>query len=181
MSQAASPDTYDRPSPVVDAFEALFLREHGRVVGIARRVTRDEDEAFDVAQEVFLAALRAGVAGRPGAEGWLVRAAVHVSLNHLRGARRRERRERTDAVANERFAAGPEGDVERREEQRWVREALARLPARQAAILVLRHGGLRYDEVARTVGVRVGSVGTLLRRAEQALREELLMHASDGR
>jgi RNA polymerase sigma-70 factor (ECF subfamily) len=54
-----------------------------------------------------------------------------------------------------------------------VRTALARLPRTQAVVLVLRHSGMSYAEVAAAVGLSPGSVGTTVRRAESALREEL--------
>ena len=59
-----------------------------------------------------------------------------------------------------------------------MREALARLPRRQAVALVLRHSGLSYAEVAAALDLSPASVGTTVRRAETALREELNRHAS---
>ena len=54
-----------------------------------------------------------------------------------------------------------------------ARQALSRLPRRAATVLVLRHNGLSYAEVAEAMNVKVGYVGTMLRRAESALRKEL--------
>ena len=59
-----------------------------------------------------------------------------------------------------------------------VRAALATLPSAQATALVLRHSGLSYADVADALGVRVGGVGTMLRRAEAALRKELIRDGS---
>jgi RNA polymerase sigma factor (sigma-70 family) len=112
------------------------------------------------------------------AEGWLFAATVHGALNALRSGGRRLRRERTEGM---RFAADravrerdedPAVAAERAERRRLLRRAMARLPRAKAAILALRYGGLSYAEVARALGVRTGSVGTLLRRAEAALRKE---------
>jgi RNA polymerase sigma-70 factor (ECF subfamily) len=64
------------------------------------------------------------------------------------------------------------------EERSRVRAALARLPRKQAVALVLRHSGLSYADVAAALGLSPGSVGTTVRRAESALREELNRHAS---
>jgi RNA polymerase sigma-70 factor (ECF subfamily) len=72
---------------------------------------------------------------------------------------------------------GPEETVLDREFRTEVRRALSRLPRRAAAVLVLRHNGLSYAEVAEAMNVKVGHVGTMLRRAESALRREL-QHAS---
>src|SRR5207249_3848053 len=59
------------------------------------------------------------------------------------------------------------------ERRRAVRQALRRLPERSASVLVLRYSGLSYAEVAEALGVGVGQIGTLLRRAEERLRKEL--------
>ena len=64
------------------------------------------------------------------------------------------------------------------DERRRVRAALARLPHRQAVALVLRHSGLSYAEVAAALDLSPGSVGTVVRRAESALRKELIRHES---
>jgi RNA polymerase sigma-70 factor (ECF subfamily) len=63
------------------------------------------------------------------------------------------------------------------DERRRVRAALARLPRNQAVALVLRHSGLSYVEVAAALDLSPGSVGTVVRRAESALRKELNRHA----
>ena len=60
-----------------------------------------------------------------------------------------------------------------REGRAELRRVLARLPRRSAAVLVMRHGGMSYAEIAEALGVKVGHVGTLLRRAESALRKEM--------
>ena len=65
-----------------------------------------------------------------------------------------------------------------REERSSVRAALARLPHKQAAALVLRHSGLSYAEVAAALDMSPGSVGTTVRRAESVLLKELNRHAS---
>ena len=64
------------------------------------------------------------------------------------------------------------------EERSRVRSALARLPRKQAVALVLRHSGLSYAEVAAALDLSPTSVGTTVRRAEAALRKELIRHAS---
>src|SRR5438876_618586 len=72
---------------LVRAFEALFVSEYARVVGIANRVLADRTEAEDVAQEVFLAFHRAHSPVAEYAPAWLHRAAWHTALNRVRGRR----------------------------------------------------------------------------------------------
>ena len=155
--------------------EEVFRAAYPRVVAVAARVLGSRDEAEDVAQEVFLAFGRSSV---PAAEapGWLSVAAAHTALNHLRSGRRRAARE--NAVHADGAVLPDVADaVVAREEHRRVRAALARLPRRQAVALVLRHSGLSYAEVAAALDLSPGSVGTTVRRAESALREELTRHA----
>jgi RNA polymerase sigma-70 factor (ECF subfamily) len=63
--------------------------------------------------------------------------------------------------------------VQAQEDRRQVRMALRRLPLKSASVLVLRYSGLSYIEVADALGVGPNQVGTLLRRAEHALRKEM--------
>ena len=155
--------------------EQVFRVAYPRVVAVAARVLGSRDEADDVAQEKFLTFGRSAVpAGE--AVGWLSVAAAHTALNHLRTGRRRASRE--EAVAPDTVAPDVADAVVTLDERRRVRQALARLPRKQAVALVLRHSGLSYAEVAAALGLSAGSVGTTVRRAESALRRELNRHAS---
>ena len=159
---------------VPDSFERLFLQEYPKVVAIAYRVLADRTAAEDVAQEVFLKFHRSHSPDSERASGWLHAAAVHSALNVIRGDRRRAQRETAHALDPAKPAiASPEGVVEEAEQRREIRRALKRLPRRTAAVLMLRHSGLSYAEVATALGIKVGNVGTLLRRAEEALRKEV--------
>ncbi|WP_307872604.1 sigma-70 family RNA polymerase sigma factor [Paractinoplanes ovalisporus] len=164
------------PGVVRPDLEQVFRTSYPRVVAVAARVLGSRDEAEDVAQEVFLTFGRSDV---PAGEAlpWLSVAAAHTALNHIRTGKRRAGREE---AAHPRDATEPDvaDAVVAREERRRVRAALARLPRRQAVALVLRHSGLNYAEVAAALGLSPGSVGTTVRRAESALREELNRHAS---
>lgn len=153
------------------AFDELFTREFRRVVGIAYRVLQDAAEAEDVAQDVFCDFLRRHPADAPFAGPWLYRAATHAALNATRGRRRRWRRE--DVGQPVPASRDPEQEAIAGENRFEVRAALGRLSQKQAAVLVLRHSGLSYAEVAEAMGINIGQVGTLLRRAEAALRKEL--------
>jgi RNA polymerase sigma factor (sigma-70 family) len=157
-----------------DPFERLFVAEYGRVVGIAQRVVADRAEAEDVAQEVFLDFHRRHPADAPYAPGWLYRAAAHTALNRLRSHKRRQRRELASAdLGPAPSAPDPHDILLTREDRRELREALGRLPTKAASVLALRYSGLSYVEVAQALGVGTGQIGTLLRRAEAALRKEM--------
>lgn len=156
-----------------DGFERLFTSEYQRVVSIANRVLRDRAEAEDVAQEVFLAFSRKHSPLAGYAPAWLHRAATHAALNQVRGRKRREQRESHHHAGSEAVEPGADEQVVRTEDQRLVREALARLPKRSAAVLALRSSGLTYAETAAALGVGIGQIGTMLRRAEARLLKEV--------
>jgi RNA polymerase sigma-70 factor (ECF subfamily) len=162
-------------SAVRPDLDLVFRRDYAFVVGVAARVLGSRDEAEDVAQEAFLSFSRSSVPSDE-ARAWLSVAAAHAALNLLRTGRRRSARE--TAVAVDPVVADVAEDVLVRAERSRVRAALARLPRRQAMALVLRHSGLSYAEVAAALDLSPGSVGTTVRRAESALREELTRHAS---
>jgi RNA polymerase sigma factor (sigma-70 family) len=153
------------------AFEAFFRAHHCAVVRLAQSVLGDFQAAQDVAQDVFLAAYRRFPGEYEQAAGWVRVATVHTALNALRGERRRSARQRLDPDAA--APLGPEEAVIGREDRAEVRRVLSRLPRRTAAVLVMRHGGMSYLEISGALGVQVGHVGTLLRRAESALRKEI--------
>jgi RNA polymerase sigma factor (sigma-70 family) len=156
-----------------ESFEALFKAEYARVAAIANRVLMDQHEAEDVAQEVFVDFHRLHSASAQYAPAWLHRAAAHAALNRLRGSRRRQKREVAQAAEESDRVLDPQKLFEVSEDRRQVREALARLAPKPAAVLVLRASGLSYAEVAQALGVGIGQVGTLLRRAEASLRKEV--------
>jgi RNA polymerase sigma-70 factor, ECF subfamily len=155
------------------AFERVFLQNYARVVAVLFRLTGDRAEAEELASEVFLRAYRQPL---PPAEthnlgGWLYRVATRLGLDALRaGTRRRRYEQEAGAAASEAGEPSSEGDplsdVLREERRRRVREALAQMKPAQAQLLILRQSGLSYQELARALGVKPGSVGTLLARAE---------------
>lgn len=152
-------------------FEPFFRDHYQGVVRLAQSVVGDFQAAQDVAQDVFLAAYRRFPGGYEQAAGWVRVAAVHTALNLLRGERRRDKRQLL--VQGVGSLPSAEDTVIDREARAELRRVLARLPHRSAAVLVMRHGGMSYAEIAEALGVKVGHVGTLLRRAESGLRKEM--------
>src|SRR5688500_3837036 len=157
--------------------EEIFRRDYPLVVGVATRVLGSRDQAEDVAQDVFLSFGRSGVpAGE--ARGWLCVAAAHTALNLLRSGRRRVSREEAVDAADSAVVSDVADAVVTLDERERVRSALARLPRKQAVALVLRHSGLSYADVAAALDLSPASVGTTVRRAESALRKELIRDGS---
>jgi RNA polymerase sigma-70 factor (ECF subfamily) len=167
-------ETNTSSSAAQEPFERLFMQEYPKVVAIAQRVLNERQEAEDVAQEVFLAFHRGHQPTAGYAAPWLRAAAAHRALNRLRDERRRQERERRHALdPSASTETDPEHALEASEQRRVVRAALGRLRSKYATVLALRYSGLSYAEVAEGMGVGIGQVGTLLRRAEALLQKEV--------
>ena len=164
-----------------ERFEALFRARYGELHALCYRLLGDHAEAEDVVQETFLKLDGHPVLDRPDEEvaAWLRRVCLNATYNRLRGQRRATARlDRAGRLARvdeeEGDSGGPLLDVLRAEQQRAVRRALAALPERQRACLLLRHAGFSYAEIAATLDLAVGSVGVLLARGERAFRDAYL-------
>lgn len=150
------------------AFEELFLRYYSQIYRVIYRLVGNREEAEDLAQETFLALYHHPPAPKAGVAliGWLCRVALNRGYNAIRDARRA--RQRIERFAQQPMQVDPHAELLRVEERTWVRLALTRLPERQGRLLLLRYAGLSYAEIAETLGVARGSIGTLLMRAERA-------------
>jgi RNA polymerase sigma-70 factor (ECF subfamily) len=102
--------------------------------------------------------------------GWLYRTAIRKGLDELRRHQRREKYERLCFF----FTAAPSPELlhSASEDQRQVRTVLGTLRSRHSELLILRSEGLSYQEIAEVLGLNEASIGTLLRRAQDAFRKE---------
>jgi RNA polymerase sigma-70 factor (ECF subfamily) len=152
-------------------FDALFLEHYDGVYRLLYRIVGTREEAEDLAQETFmrLARQRFGSGREHNLRGWLYVVATNLAFNILRGQGRRQHRE--EMIFRQASAGGEPDPAEaavRDDERAAVRRTLAALPERQAQLLMLRHSGLSYREIAEALGMAPGSVGTTLARAEAA-------------
>lgn len=157
---------------MADDFTTVFRREYPMVVRLAGRLTGDAAEAEDVAQDVFARLADETVLDRPADEvrAWLWRSTTNASFNRNRGRTRERRRLRVVGGRAGADAERPDDLAARREEATHVRSVLAGLSERHREVLVLRHSGLSYADIATATGLAPGSVGTVLARAERAFR-----------
>jgi RNA polymerase sigma-70 factor, ECF subfamily len=151
----------------------------------AARLVRNDAQAEDISQEVFIKAHEhfTMLSTSPSAGGWLKTVATNLSLNHLQRYRKRWKffSEFGSAAGEEdappvEFAA-PDTffeDVDSDERRAWVEEALAKLPDHQRVPLVLYHfDEMPYDEIAGKLGVSLAKVKTDILRARTALAKIL--------
>jgi RNA polymerase sigma-70 factor (ECF subfamily) len=152
-------------------FEALFQKHWNRVYAVLFRLVGDHAEAEDLALEVFWRLYRTPPKNNSSKNisGWLYRVATNLGYNELRSTKRRSRYEQEagykELVDNK--PLDPSAEVERTMQREQVRQILVKMKPRSAKMLVLRHSGLSYAEIAVTLDVSLGSVGTMLARAER--------------
>jgi RNA polymerase sigma-70 factor, ECF subfamily len=149
-------------------FDATFLAHWQPIYRALVRLVGDPAEAEDLALETFWQLYRRppGRADRLG--GWLYRVATNLGLNALRARKRRAQHEQHAAqweIEKNSIDVSDTAIVE--EENEHVREILSAMDARQAQLLLLRHSGMAYKELADALGVSANSIGTLLARAER--------------
>lgn len=158
------------------AFNQLVRLYQKKVYLVAFRMVRDEEEAKDLTQEVFIKMFSAlaDFRGEAGIFTWAYRATVNLAINHLR------RKKIISWVplleAEERPAQEPEGLTERETGalKKAITEAVKKLPPKQRAIFILRHyDELPNEEIAKIVGKSVGAVKANYFQALQKMKKHL--------
>jgi RNA polymerase sigma factor (sigma-70 family) len=150
------------------AFEELVRRHGPLVLGVCRRVLRQEQDAEDAFQAVFVVLARkaAAIDGSKPLAGWLYGVALRLSLDLRSSRRSREERERKAARMR---PDRPESEV-----LSVLDEELQRLPERYRTPFVLcALEGKTNDDAARSLGCPRGTVSTRLGKARGMLRRRL--------
>jgi len=154
---------------VAVSVELLFREHYARMVGMLARLTGDRAHSEEIAADVFhkLSQRPALLHGADDLTAWIYRVATNAGFDALRTNSRRRKREEAAGSAGLHAAAPDALDSLLAEERRVrVRDVLGSLKPRDAQLLLLRANGLAYREVAATLGIEPGSVGTMLARAE---------------
>lgn len=178
----------DPPDLVPASDFATFMRRYQNMVfTTAARLTRDDAQAEDIAQEVFLKAFDHfdSLRDSPSAGGWLKTVARNLSLNHLQRYRRRWSFF-SELSSPARESEGDHQDIEfpspdtffagmdAADRSDIVEQALGTLPDHQRIPLVLFHfEGLSYEEIAARLRVSLSKVKIDILRGRTALAQQL--------
>jgi RNA polymerase sigma factor (sigma-70 family) len=146
----------------------LFAQYHASLVRMLYRRTGDRDRAEEIAQETFA---RAVVAPPRNPRPWLFAVALNLVREDARKASRQGRRLILYQAEQPESAAPPDEELERGDRIAQVRAALATLTERDREALLLKAEGFNYDEIAATLGLARGAIGTTLARARRRLVE----------
>jgi RNA polymerase sigma-70 factor (ECF subfamily) len=176
------------------AYEEL-VRTHGaRMLAVARRFLRVEEDARDAVQDAFISAFRAidRFEGGSRLSTWLHRIVVNAALMKLRSRQRKPETSIEELLPHfledGHFAEPPaewqqpaDRALERQETREQVREAIDRLPENYRTVLLLRDiEGLDTAESAAALGITPNAAKIRLHRARQALRELLDEYMREG-
>lgn len=169
------------------AFEHMVRAYSPRLMAVARRFLRDEQDAADALQDAFISAFRNldqfNEQARLGT--WLHRILVNACLTKLRKSSRRGEvpiepllpafsQDGRLASANPEWSVTPVQIASDNERRGWVREQIERLPADYRDIILLRDiEEMDTAEAAEVLGISTGAVKTRLHRARQALKSLL--------
>jgi RNA polymerase sigma-70 factor, ECF subfamily len=175
------------------AFEQM-VRAHGpRMLAVAKRFLRNDDDAADVLQEAFVSAYRAidKFAAESKLGTWLHRIVVNAALMRLRTRQRKPEvsietllpQFLEDGHQVKSTIAWPDSSqsLERRETHELVRRLIDQLPDGYREVLLIRDiDGLDTEEAANLLGLSVSALKVRLHRARQALRTLLDPHMQGG-
>lgn len=159
------------------AFRLLVQRWEKEVLAFLIHMLSSREEAEDLVQETLVKVFRQAPHYRPEGKfrSWLFRIAGNLARSRLRRRKilrwvdfDRTKHDQADA------GPGPQQMLEAKESTAAVRGGLASLPARQReALLLHRYQGMKYREIADTMGTTVPGVESLIQRALAGLRASL--------
>lgn len=175
----------------IAAYEQLVKNYRDRLIGIFTHLLHDQDMAEDLAQDVFVKIYQSRERYQPTAKfsTWLYRIANNLASNTRRNRGRRKEvplevrdtgpisSRPEEQMLAEKSGMMPTRQVDKRELQDIVRQALATLNERQRmAVMLHKFEGMSYADISQAMELTVTAVKSLLSRARENLREFLEHH-----
>lgn len=175
----------DGPAWTPPTWEEIVSTHSARVYRLAYRLTGNQHDAEDLTQEVFVRVFRSLSTYSPGTfEGWLHRITTNLFLDMVR----RKQRIRFDALAEdaaERLPGrepSPQQVLNDAHFDADIQQALDTLaPEFRAAVVLCDIEGLSYEEIAATLGVKLGTVRSRIHRGRSQLRKALAHRSPEAR
>ena len=178
-----------------EAVAALFERFHGKIYGLAMSILKNESDAEEAAQDVFMTVFQKAdtFKGNSALYSWIYRICVNACLMRLRGKRRQETvsieefmpvftEEGKHAGAVESWGKEVERKMLNRELGQVIRKFTEDLSEKYRVVFVLSDvEGLSNEETAQILGLSVPAVKSRLHRARLYLREKLSRYLREGK
>lgn len=169
------------------AFREMVLTYQQQVYSVVLRMLGNEQEAEDLAQEVFVTVFKSidGFRGDSKLGTWIYRIAINHCRNRFKYLARRHyhttkplddvrEREREGEMPLHGQMSRPDEMLEGRRLERAIQEAIAALEPDHREVIVLRDvQGVSYDEIGTITGLAPGTVKSRLHRARMALKDQL--------
>ncbi|MCW5937382.1 MAG: sigma-70 family RNA polymerase sigma factor [Fimbriimonadaceae bacterium] len=170
---------YDAFGKIVDAYQA-------RITGFVRRMVRDQEEAADITQEVFIKAFQ-GMSrfdGRASLRTWLFRIAYNLCVDRARRHERAPARQSIDVAPDGEepvefadFRWDPERKVLEEELQQVLEQAIAEMSDKLKTVLLLHDKeDMGYEEIAMAIDVPVGTVKSRLFLARSHVQKRVSLY-----
>ena len=171
-----------------DAYRVLIRQYQQKIFRIAYGITMDYEESLDIVQEVFLKVHQniKTFEEKAALSTWLHRITVNQCLNWKRRWKRRFRWQHQPLEDSDLPELGtdegkPEALYEKEELRHLLQEGLKRLPKDARTVFVLKElEGLSYEDIARTLNIKLGTVSSRLFYARKKLEEILKGHIHEA-
>src|SRR5262245_46542465 len=160
----------------ISAIAPIYDRHQAAVFAFVARLTRDDPDVEDIVHTTFLTAARRASAfdGRPSCRPWLLGIAAQLVRRKRRSFARFARALFNFAFQLQDIGRDPMEVVGARDQLIRVERAFAALPeAKRAVLLLAEVEGMACEEIARTLGIPVGTVWTRLHHARRELARAL--------
>ncbi len=162
------------------AFEYIVKKYQNRVANLIFKIIGDQDIVEDLTQEVFLRVMESLKDYKFGSAiyTWIYRITVNICIDEIR-KRQRSRAYSLDNILSQNPKSEPsyspvERTFERREMREIIENAISKLPTEYKTVIVLREfEDLSYEEIAKILKIRVGTVKSRIFRARKLLAEYL--------
>lgn len=169
------------------AFGQLVTDNEKRIYNLCRRLTGNEQDGEDLAQEAFLNAWKglARFQGDSSFATWVYRLASNACIDHLRKEKRRQNIASAVSLDDDGGEDGwqkelpdnrysPQQELEQKEKRTAIEQALEQVSEEHKQILVMREmSGLSYGEISSVLGLEEGTVKSRIARARTAMRKVL--------
>jgi RNA polymerase sigma-70 factor (ECF subfamily) len=163
----------------VNAFTEIFNFYEPRLYPFVLKMTKSENIAEEVVQEVFIKLWtnRVSLARIENPGGYIFRAASNQTITHLRSKARQMSLAKAVAHSGGEESNITEESLQLKELQSLVHEAVEQLPPQRKLIYTLsRQKGLKNDEIAEQLGISISTVKNQLTEALRFIKEQLKQH-----
>jgi RNA polymerase sigma-70 factor (ECF subfamily) len=160
----------------IEAFEALYQRHYRRVYNLCLRMLNDASEAEDLTQEVFIQLYRKikSFRGDSAFSTWLYRLTVNQVLMHFRKKQVRNEKTTEDGEMPSQVVNQEAVDNSNQIEKIAIEKAVKQLPKGYRTVFVLHDiKGFEHEEIAKMLGLSVGTSKSQLHKARLKLRNLL--------